>query len=179
MHHEMIAGCLAGQLTVVFGYAQAPANPVNKRNAQCFMPAGAGPVFGRRHRFAQIMHQHRKAHQRIWRQFSDAVQRHEYMHPGVDFGMVFFRLRNAEQGVHLWQDFFQCVQFPQHFDKAPGGWREQGALQFLPDAFRGEGSQVASCCHLPGKSLGLFRDGKIQLGGKTRQAQDTQGVITK
>ena len=63
------------------------------------------------------------------------IHGHQDMDPGVNFRVIFFRLRHTEKTIDLRQDDIQCAATPQNPDENRRLRRGQRVRKFGPDPF--------------------------------------------
>ena len=97
----MKARCEYCELQVAFGHAQAPAECIDQAGAANFMADVSRPLLPWCGSLTHIVQQSGKPHSGITAEFTGALQRQQAMYTGVDFRMVFFRLRHSKQPVEF------------------------------------------------------------------------------
>ncbi len=124
-----------GELAIVVGHAQAPAQVVDELNAPLLVTEMLRPLGFRRLALAEIMYQGGKAHTRVRRQTGRLRQHHHRVQTAIDFRVILRRLRHAEERVDFGKNARQCSALPQRLEKARRRLLRQGTLGLGPDPF--------------------------------------------
>ena len=104
---QMIAGHQYGQFAVVFRRFQALAKRFDQRYATGFVGDVFRPLIGRGNALAQIMKQGGETNLCFGTEAGRLFQHHQSVQAGVDFRMIFFHLRHAEQAVDFREQYGQ------------------------------------------------------------------------
>ncbi len=135
---------------------------------------------GRRRALAEVVGQCRETHRQTETLACGPVDHPHDMHAGIDFGMMFGRLRHPEQAVDFREEPGQRTAVAQHLEHARRLRFHQAARDFLPHPLGHQRVDFAVVDHPPHQRAGFRSDGKVgETGGEARHPQDAHRIFGK
>jgi hypothetical protein len=180
MHRGVVASGQDRQFAIFIRDLESIAEVNDQRDARLLVPAMTGPLFRRRRRFPQVVHERRETYDRRCSDLGCIAHHQHDMDARVDFRVPARRLGNPIKSVDLGEDLLQRTAAAQSLEEHVGSGLAQSTVRFLPDPLRNQGVDLAASHHALHEHQRVIGNTEPQVGvtsGESGNTQDAHGVF--